>query len=234
MKFNALPVDYTRVFLVSFAKIYSIHQPYRKKHAPESASNGGIATYHLQDGKTTYLTKNDKPFFDQNIQFFSSFGTPFFTSNIAMNKSLSVPAIDISMKTFEVLSKCFTDYGARTRGVRKSNRNGWQSKADIFDIYKEINWKKDSGCKQQMSILYDYLIEQISLWLLSFSNSYYFDDNGLVIQFQTMNDNKIYVDVINSWININSALSMNVPHSHPNSDLSGVIYINVPPKKGRE
>lgn len=92
---------------------------------------------------------------------------------------------------------------------------------------------ENAKCIAAIDVLYDYLIEQVSLWLLSFSNSYYFDDNGLIINFQTMNDNKIYIDIIDSWINVNRGIAMNVPHSHPNSDLSGVIYIEIPDAEQR-
>merc|ERR1712115_238037 len=101
------------------------------------------------------------------------------------------------MDTFQILSKCFINYGSRSKSVHKSNRNGYQSTANIFNIYKDIKWiigdqtdqiEKNKKCKEQIGILYNYLIEQVSLWILSFSNSYYFDDNGLIINFQTMND----------------------------------------------
>ncbi len=258
IKFNTLPVDYTRVFLVSFAKLYSIHQPYRQKKDADIESN--IVPYHLQNERTTYLPKNDgmlfivllmapvtfafflwtEPFFDQNIQFFSSFGTPVFQSKIKNYKSLSVPGVEIDVSTFEILSKCFISYGSRSKSVRKSNRNGWQSTADIFNIYKDTQWivgdniAKDKQCKATIGVLYNFLIEQIALWLLSFSNSYYFDDNGLIIDFQTLANQKIYIDIIDSWVNINKGIAMNVPHSHPNSDLSGVVYIDVPHKKNKE
>merc|ERR1712062_838239 len=38
----------------------------------------------------------------------------------------------------------------------------------------------------------------------------------------------IFIDFVDSWFGINSGIAMNVPHSHPNSDLSGIIYIAVP------
>eukprot|EP01084_Bolivina_argentea_P164271 285622_1 len=181
IKFNTLPVDYTRVLLVSFSKLYSIHQPYRHgKNNEEETQNDVIPIYHLQNKHTSYLHKNDEPFFDQNIQFFSSFGTPIFESQIVNYKSLSVPGIEINLNTFEILSKCFINYGLVNKSVRKSNRNGWQSTADIFNIYKKVKWiignhiKEDKQCKDKINILYNYLIEQISIWLLSFSNSYYF------------------------------------------------------------
>eukprot|EP01083_Nonionella_stella_P118815 354814_1 len=232
IKFTTLPADYTRVFLVSFAKLYSIHQPYRKKQQPPKPDS--IPVYHFQDKATSYLRKNDEPFFDQNIQFFSSFGTPIFESQLTDYKSLSVPKVDMNMDRLSVLSNCFLHYGSVAKSARKSNRNGWQSTADIFDIYKDSKWmigdhaEENKECKKSIGVLYDYLVEQISLWLLSFSNSYYFDDNGLIINFQTMNDNKIYIDIVNSWININRGIALNVPHSHPNSDLSGVMYIEIP------
>ena len=41
------------------------------------------------------------------------------------------------------------------------------------------------------------------------------------------------VSIINMWININNRGSCNVPHTHPNSHFSGVMWIKIPPKSGR-
>ena len=39
--------------------------------------------------------------------------------------------------------------------------------------------------------------------------------------------------LMNSWININRAACNNSPHVHPDSTISGVVYINVPQDSGR-
>lgn len=39
--------------------------------------------------------------------------------------------------------------------------------------------------------------------------------------------------LMNSWININRAACNNAPHVHPDSTISGVVYINVPQDSGR-
>merc|ERR1719242_2206431 len=83
-------------------------------------------------------------------------------------------------------------------------------------------------CTAAIGVLYEYLVEQVALWLLSFSNSYYFDDNGLIINIEAMVRNQIFVDIVDSWFGINSGIAMNVPHSHPDSDLSGIVYVEVP------
>lgn len=39
--------------------------------------------------------------------------------------------------------------------------------------------------------------------------------------------------LINSWININRACCNNIPHVHPGSTISGVVYIRVPENSGK-
>ena len=258
LKFSTLPVDYTRVLVVSFAKTHSVHQPYRRRHAADSrdsastpgadidgapsgsattaaaaAAGPSIPVFHFQaDGASTYLPKNDEPFFDQNIQFFSSFGTPIYRSSVAEYKSVSVPAVSMEPATFEALSECVLEFASRTPSVRKSNRNGWQSAADIFGGYRAAQWMEraeGTECVAAIGVLYEFVVEQVALWLLSLSNSYYFDDNGLIINIEAVARNQVFVDVVDSWFGVNSGIAMNVPHSHPNSDLSGIIYIEVPP-----
>lgn len=241
IKINLLPVDYTRVFIVSFAKLYSVHQNYRIKNENDEENdsnqdennNDNIPVYHLNDNTKNikYFSKNDEPFFDQNIMLFSTFGTPIFHSSLITNNknsnpiSLSIPSVPITMDTFNILSQCFLSYSLQHKSVHKSNRGGWQSKSNLF--FGLLENDKRPECQENMSILYDYLCEQIAIWVLSFSNSYYFDDNGLVINFENIGS-KIYIDITSSWININRGNDMNMPHTHPNSDLSGIVFIDMP------
>ena len=44
-------------------------------------------------------------------------------------------------------------------------------------------------------------------------------------------NNKLYVD--NFWINFNKTSSSNMLHTHPNSQISGVYYIQVPENSGK-
>merc|ERR1712013_358490 len=61
---------------------------------------------------------------------------------------------------------------------------------------------------------------------------YWYDDNGLVINFEAMRRNRVYIEVIDAWANAHAMGGMNVPHSHPDSDLSGVLYVAVPEGMG--
>ncbi|ETO25710.1 hypothetical protein RFI_11429, partial [Reticulomyxa filosa] len=66
----------------------------------------------------------------------------------------------------------------------------------------------------------------VGIWVLSFQNSYYFDDNQLSVNLNL--NNVLKIDIIDIWATVSTHMDMNVPHFHPNSDLSGVVYINIP------
>lgn len=91
---------------------------------------------------------------------------------------------------------------SESNGVVKSNVNGWQS-----DILTKPNLEITK------------LVDIISSQLYDLRGEYGIKDN---FNFQ----------INNLWININTKLSFNRPHVHPESAVSGVYYVSVPDNSG--
>ena len=122
---------------------------------------------HFQSERSTLCAKNDEPFFDQN------------------SPSLTVSPIDFNGESLSMLSRCFSYYTRSARSMRNSNRHDSPSTADIFDIYAATQLREDEAesvqslpCKRDNALLHAYAVEQVALWLLSFSNSYYLTTMG--------------------------------------------------------
>ncbi len=56
-------------------------------------------------------------------------------------------------------------------------------------------------------------------------------ENALFDVMNSFTDNKYRIE--NMWININKPQGYNISHSHPQSDLSAVLWINSPEKSGK-
>ena len=91
---------------------------------------------------------------------------------------------------------------SESTGVVKSNVNGWQS---------DILTKPNLEIKK--------LVDIVNLQLHDLRGEYGIKDD---FNFQ----------INNLWININTKLSFNRPHIHPESAVSGVYYVSVPKNSG--
>jgi uncharacterized protein (TIGR02466 family) len=124
--------------------------------------------------------------------------------------TMSITYIFKSFMTTEMLSsinnseliKYAHSLKSESTGVVKSNVNGWQS---------DILTKPNLEIKK--------LVDIVNLQLHDLRGEYGIKDD---FNFQ----------INNLWININTKLSFNRPHIHPESAVSGVYYVSVPKNSG--
>ena len=102
-----------------------------------------------------------------------------------------------------ILEYCL-DKQKESEGRTKSNRGGWQSDDLIYEDWKD-----------------NYAVSSLFRNLEGQTNQYRID-NGL------REDVYCYID--NWWININSKTSINMPHVHPFSYISGAYYVKCDPE----
>ena len=197
------------------------------------------------DFESIYKSKNDQPYWEQNIGLFSLFGTPIFRNNItsiSITKKLNDKKVN--QRHLDIFSQCILHLSNNIRTIRKSNRGkeSWQSKAYLFrskfnttvfdnnDSNSKTNINiniSKSVCESSLFVIENFVYESILLWILSFRNSYYYDDNGIYIKIS--DGNIIGITIENSWANVNSGnFASNMAHLHSGYHLSGVFYINVP------
>jgi|TARA_R100000149_G_scaffold52756_1_gene22651 uncharacterized protein (TIGR02466 family) len=101
---------------------------------------------------------------------------------------------------------------------------------EFYDIVHQIlnnNMKKGEGVKisnkngfQTPNIFHQYIHEKILEWVATVLKKEYIFKKEFEIQ------------LLNLWINQNKKYSYNDPHTHPESDLSGVYYLDVPKNSG--
>lgn len=99
----------------------------------------------------------------------------------------------------QAIKECYKEKDIDKEGRKRSNINGWQSDIIPFDKYKEI--QKIIQLIVTSSITYKNILGIL-------------DDLQLIIQ--------------DYWININDRRGYNMPHVHPGSILSGVLYLKAP------
>ena len=93
---------------------------------------------------------------------------------------------------------------ARSPGVTKSNKKGWQSDADFFR-------RTEPGC----SALRNHIAEAVLEATRRLSPNFDIKSNELQME---------------GWINVNPPGAFNAPHTHPSFALSGTYYVSIPPE----
>ena len=169
--------------------------------------------------ESAYYPIHDEPYVEQNIDLFHAFGTPIYQDIIPINTT------DLNL-----ICECFMNISKIVKTVKKSNRGGWQSTANIF---RQIHWNtKKYGIKQkcntQLNKIHDYISKSMATWILKFSESNYFDKNGLQHSIYIKKYSQVNIKIKDAWFNINNNTDSNVPHFHPHSQFSGVIYLKIP------
>jgi uncharacterized protein (TIGR02466 family) len=92
---------------------------------------------------------------------------------------------------------------ARSSGVTKSNRNGWQSDTDFFR-------RTEPGC----TTLRNHIVEAVREATTRLSPNFDFKLNQMECE---------------GWINVNPPGAFNAPHTHPGFALSGTYYVSIAP-----
>jgi uncharacterized protein (TIGR02466 family) len=92
---------------------------------------------------------------------------------------------------------------ARSSGVTKSNKKGWQSDADFFR-------RTEPG----YTALRNHIVEAVLEATRRLSPNFDFKSNEPQME---------------GWINVNPPGAFNAPHTHPGSALSGTYYVSIPP-----
>lgn len=101
----------------------------------------------------------------------------------------------------EIEKTCY-DLKKLDSGLDVSNLGGWHSKTDLF-LRKE----------KSLKVLCDEIITFAQQCTLKVNPKIKFEN---------------YTQEANGWININPPNGMNVPHDHPDWEMSGTYYVKVP------
>ena len=111
---------------------------------------------------------------------------------------MSLRAIPGAEAVNQRLSELILERASQEPGVQQTNRGGWQSKNDLLDWpYPEI--------------------DQLKHWIV---------DAVMSMTVHTTGNPEIKVGLqVSAWANVNRFGDFNTPHSHPQSNWSGVYYV---------
>jgi len=142
------------------------------------------------------------------------------------------------------LNYCFFFFSFQNPSVSKSNRGGWQSRTTFFDtdhpavralrtrvlaaaaLY--LNSTARVLCARPFVEDEDFAayLRQQQLQHSSTNTSVLLDAFCPSILSQVADRRRIRLDVLHAWANVNEQHHFNMPHSHPDSHLSGVYYVS--------